>query len=61
MSKVAIIPTQLMSDSTARAMMLYLSLEERFAREIVEAEKLVEQHRVLTPISGVDNGTDNTA
>ena len=52
MSKVTIIPTQLMSDATARAMMLYLTLDEMFKRELVEAEKLVEQHRVLTSIAG---------
>ena len=49
------IPTKLMSETTAEAMMLYLNLEERFARELVEARRLVEQHRVLTPISGVDD------
>ena len=49
------IPTKLMSDRTAEAMMLYLNLEERFAREIVDAQKLVEQHRVLTPIAGVSD------
>ena len=53
MNNVTTIPTKLMSDTTAEAMMLYLSLEERFAREIVEARRLVEQHRVLTPILGV--------